>query len=524
MGTFILGQFPLFFSIVLVFVAPGFSIVSFLERKRRSLSPFERAAAWPALSIVAVTLLMITMGTFGVTLSATTVGIALGASSTALLLASRIGKKDPETAIPDRAKTPKALPAVFAALLVIKALYLVPTLIPNSTDLGHHLFWIEKIAETGSLPTYESRDIVTDDDGNPSIGPVHPISDFIIGEHLALSAVRMLSGRDFTTPGAVIALFFIHIASLLAAYALARRLTDHLPRSEAIATWTILLLGAFYAFGPPQLKYIEGGVVGNTFGNLMIPVAFLLLTVSIRDRRPEWFATFVLLVFGLAYTHHLSTLVFAVATFTAGVLFLVFDRKNFRESLLPSLLDRRTIAVIGLCLAFLAFVRLPSYLANSAVETVVGSAEKSEHLGLAFSKLIQISGDPRMAFSIFGLLLLATFPSIRRKDTLAILAGWTLPLLLFSLVPEIFRIDLPSARVANYLETPLTIAAAIAIVMLSDRIKDLVRAPKWILTGAIFLSVTAQLFFSPVLVDMEKTCLTMENVFLFFFLNTEIIN
>lgn len=491
MATFILGQLLLVSAILLVFVAPGFAIVSFLERKRGSLSPFERVVSWPALGTVTVTFLMIVMGTIGIPLSAVTVGSGIAIiSAFFLILAQRTGVDHTKADVPVRT-VPKAALVVFAALLVIKTLYLVPTLIPNSTDLGHHLFWVEKIAATETLPTYEARDIVTDGSGTSTIAEAHPISDFIIGEHLALAAIRMLSGRDFTTPAAVIALFFIHILSLLAAYALARRLFDHVPFADTVATWTLLLLGAFYAFGPPQLKYIEGGVIGNTFGNLLIPVIFLLLIVAIRERRPEWFATSVVLAFGLAYTHHLSALIFALSAAVTGALFLALERKKLRESVVPLLADRRTIAVFAACLLFLSFVHLPSYLRNSAVETVVGTAEKSEHLGLPFSKLIQISGDPRMAFGLLGLVLIAAFRTVRRADTLAVLVGWTTPLFLLSLWPDLVRMDLPSARVANYLETPLAIAAAFAIVLLSERFRERVRAPKWIMVGSLFLLVTA---------------------------------
>ena len=53
--------------------------------------------------------------------------------------------------------------------IFIRMAYLSDTIIPSSTDLGHHMYWAQTIINTGHLPDY----------GMP---------DFIIGEHMIFAA------------------------------------------------------------------------------------------------------------------------------------------------------------------------------------------------------------------------------------------------------------------------------------------------------------------------------------------------
>ena len=496
---FLLEQIRFLLSLGLVFLLPGLSIVAYIERKRRDLSLFERLTAGSALSVVSVGFLMIVMDRAGIPLTALSVTLGILFLSLAFFSpAWRSARKaKPDTASGSTRTVPHGFLLVFLGLLVVKSLYLIPVMLPSSTDLGHHLYWIEKITSDQTLPTYEEREILTRDDRKHAISEPLPISDFIIGEHLTLSAVRMISGRDFTTSFSVLTLFFLHIVTLVSVFALARRLFDHLPGANTIALWSFLFLGLLYAIGPPQMKYIEGGVVGNTYGNLLVPAILLSTIIALRKRRPEWLAVSVLLAFGLAYTHHLSMLLFAVTAGGILILYLILERERLRETLLPILRNRRIFLVLVGCGLFLAFVFTPSYLRNAAVETVVGAPDvaKAEHQGLPFSKLIQLTGEPRVALGLFGLLLLPFLRGLRRRDTLAFLLGWSAPLFLLALAPELARMDLPSGRVANYLEMPLAIAAGFAVAALIVLFQSRVRAPRFIGAGILFLLV-ATIFYS----------------------------
>jgi hypothetical protein len=485
---FLFGQIGFLVALGLVFLLPGYSLVTFFERKRPILSSFERLAAGSALSLVSVGFLIIGMDRFGIPLTSLSVASGIAIFSLAFLIPARTTRESGASEQPVHT-IPRSFLIVFFGLLIIKSFYFVPTLIPNSTDLGHHLYWIEKISTDHELPVYEERDILTHEDGMHSISDPLPISDFIIGEHLTLSAVRMISDRDFTTSFSVLSLFLVHILTLLAVFSLGRRLFDHLPNRDSVAVWTFLLFGLLYAIGPPQMKYIEGGVIGNTFGNLLIPAILLILVVALREKRADWFAVSVFLVFGLAYTHHLSMLLFATILAGIGILYVALERTQATKTLISFLRDKRLILTILGCLLFIGLVYVPSYLRNAAVETVVGApdAAKAEHQGLPLAKLLQITGEPRVALALIGLLFVSFLPTFRRKDVVAVLVGWTAPLLLLTLAPEIARLDLPSGRVANYLEMPVAITAGFALATLITLLHQRVRAPRWIGAGILFL-------------------------------------
>jgi len=489
---FLFGQILFFFALGLVYILPGFSIIAFLERKQPVLSPFEHLSAGGALSLVSVGFLMIGMNRIGIPLTALSVMLGIAGLSLAFFLPVRNAARPSEAGRSGHA-VPRSFLPVLIGLLIIKAFYLVPTLIPASTDLGHHLYWIEKISTEHELPAYEEREILTYENGTHAVSDPRPISDFIIGEHLTLSAVRMISGRDFTASFSILSLFLVHILTLFTVFSLGRRLFDHLPNRDSVAVWTLLLFGLLYAIGPPQMKYVEGGVVGNTFGNLLIPAILLIIVVALREKRADWFAASVLLAFGLAYTHHLSMFLFATILVGIGILYLASERKRSAETLFPILRDKRLILTILGCLLFLGLVHVPSYLHNSAVETVVGTpdATKTEHQGLSFAKLIATAGEPRMALGLLGILLLAALSSVRRWDTFAVLAGWIAPILLLSLAPGLMRISLPSGRVANYIETPVAIAAGFAVTVLVTLLRERIRAPRWTGVGLLFILVVA---------------------------------
>ncbi|MEI9967012.1 MAG: hypothetical protein WDN67_05335 [Candidatus Moraniibacteriota bacterium] len=110
---------------------------------------------------------------------------------------------------------------------------------------------------------------------------------------------------------------------------LARRLFEKETGRETIALLAFLLIGTLYAFMPPQMKYIEGGVMGNNLSNFLIPSALLLVILAVRNQNRASLTLALLILFGMAYTHHLSTFLFAIAAVTAAIFFTILD---FRQA------------------------------------------------------------------------------------------------------------------------------------------------------------------------------------------------
>lgn len=485
MLDFFAGQFWFLIVLVLVLWLPGRTGVLFLERKKKFFTQIERTAVSVTLSIVFVDFLMIVLGRSGIALDAFSVGTGIVSGSALLWGCARwgaLGVRSAEThgdtsRISSSHKTHgnASLPAVFLLVfflaVVIKLVYIVPNIVPASTDLGHHTFWVEKIVQEKKLPEYREQEIEKDTNGRNIVGEAKPISDFIEGEHLMLAAVAMLSGKNPVSAFAITTLFFMHIATLLAMYALGRRLFEKFVWRESVGVWTLFFFGVLYALGQSQLRYVTGGAVGNVLGNLFMPTAFLLFVLAVRKKRTNLFLAAMAVVFGLVYTHHLSTLLFVFSLAATFVALLLMQRKFIMKNVFPLLWNRATILAIFFFAIFFFAVYTPAYIRNMAVTSVVGAPENEEHLGFSFIQLAASVGEPRMVLGLFGLGLLLVFRKTRTAESAALLLGWTIPLAILVLFPDLVRIDLPSARVANYLVFPLSILSAFALLLLFRKLK-----------------------------------------------------
>lgn len=341
---------------------------------------------------------------------------------------------------------------------LIKTAYLTGTVAPTATDMGHHTYWAETIARTHKLTDYE---------GMP---------DFIIGEHVALSEIRMITGLTFFTAFPVLFLYLMNILGILTVMLLTLRIF----KSKNIAVLLLLFLGVLFAVSSPQAKFVSGGVVGNIIGNFLTPLAFYFyfrtfeflsraelgssaskLEAELPSSR-RFLSLAVFATFGLFYTHHLTAFIFLFVFAFWVVFYAALNYKNIKNIFFgvwrvvwsPSVM---TTLAIGLVFFFYVFT--PTYIKGNAVETAVGAPSKATREGLTLTNLKDTVGEPRAALGIVGLFLLALFYK-KRNPGYAIAAAWAVMLFIMSNQPDLLFINLPSSRIGNYLTYPLAILGA----------------------------------------------------------------
>lgn len=336
------------------------------------------------------------------------------------------------------------------AIFLIKTSYLYGAVLPTATDMGHHMYWAKEMVETGKLPTY---------DGMP---------DFIIGEHIVFGVLALFSGASFLGAFPVIVLYLFNLLAILAVFILVLRIFGN----QKIAILSLFFLGVLYAVSSPQAKFVSGGVVGNTLGNFLLPLAFYFYFLAFeflsrKEVREELFSkTFlslaVFLTFGLFYTHHLTSFIFLFIVPLAVLIYLVAnfnDVQNIGKKIYKTILSPQVLAVFVLGLLFFFFVFTPNYIKGNAVETAVGAPSKSTRVGLSLANLESTVGGMRLGMGFVGVLFLLL--SYRRKNFgYAIVLGWAVMLFIMSTRPDFLLIDLPSSRIGNYITYPIAILAA----------------------------------------------------------------
>jgi hypothetical protein len=373
---------------------------------------------------------------------------------------------------------------IIALTIFTKSIYLSDAAFPTSTDLGHHSYWAKLITETERLPDYSERKIMVLPDGKESLSAPQPIADFIIGEHLPLAAIALFSKSAFVSAFPVIVLFLVNMLSLLACFALAVRFgeeirtkfKDFLPIHFGLIV--LFLLGPIYALATPQAKFVSGGVVGNTFGNLFIPLILLFFLRSVREKNPIFLGISFFLTFTLAYTHHLSTLVLLFILIASILTTIVLQRKSLRSlfvSWFHLLRHPFPIVTSAACTLFFFVVALPTYIETHAIGTAIGTPTKLTRTGLAFSEILSGSGSARGSLGIAGLLLMFFFAR-SFKNTAGILIGWTMILLVMSLWPSLVFLDIPSNRIGSYALFPLTLMAGFALLLIPEFLKKTSRS------------------------------------------------
>ncbi|MEI9967013.1 MAG: hypothetical protein WDN67_05340 [Candidatus Moraniibacteriota bacterium] len=223
MLTLLFHQALFLLALPFVLLLPGMALLRFAHPWLPKTDPLERLVLSIALSIVFVDTLFLIADRIHIPL--TRLSIFLGIilfSAMFWLCAKKRHTNSPIAQSTDATEAGRALSPLFLILFVgmvfLKTIYLFPVTVPNATDLGHHMYWVKKIALEHQLPQYTERDIIADPDGSYGLSDPQPISDFIVGEHLVLAAVQMLSQMDYTSSFSILTLFFIHIMTAVGIY------------------------------------------------------------------------------------------------------------------------------------------------------------------------------------------------------------------------------------------------------------------------------------------------------------------
>ena len=355
--------------------------------------------------------------------------------------------------------------------LFLKSVFLWNTILPTSTDLGHHMYWAKTIAESRSIPEYQKIDIAFKNNENTLTAP-EPIDDFIIGEHLPFAAISIVSGEDVRSSFPSIFLLLVNLLTLLSLSLLAYRLFEGMLGSKTLARRgmmiTLFLAGPLWALSSPEAKYVSGGVIGNLIGNFLIPISILTLFRALQEKSAAFFALALLSMGTLAFTHHLSTLIFLFVALFSFIVFLVLFRKDAFLRIAgwrQMFLSPAPILIAMFLFSFAIFVYAPTYLDIAAVDTALGSPSKGTREGLEFSELAIGVGSARLGLELLGIgfILLS---SARRTLAGAVAIGWSGGLLIMSLFPEAVFLDIPSNRVATYGTFPAAILSAFALLSL----------------------------------------------------------
>lgn len=478
MFTIIIQNVYFFLILGFLFFLPGYFLLRVLFTEKYPFSRLETLLFSTAAGLTIVDIIMLLLGKINLAINSIniTISIILFLAICVAILRLKLGSL--KNIIPrnnnERAYGKKHLILVIAILAItifIKASYLTDSVIPSSTDLGHHMYWSKLITTTQKLPVYQETDVSIDSGKLETV----PIADFIIGEHLPFAATSILTGKNFISSFPISLLFLINTLSIVAIYALTLALFEKRKDGANIAIFALLLIGPLYALSSPQEKFVSGGVIGNTIGNLLIPLIILLAYKSFVAKKPRLLALAIFLGIGMAYTHHLSTFVFIFTTLFFLAWFLLNNLKEAKDNFLKIirfLFSPSILISLALGIFLVLAIYVPTYLNAKAVDTAVGTPVKSTRTGLTFIQLAASSGEARMALGIAGLAILIAHRK-RKEFSNSLLIGWSGALLIMSLKPGLLFVDIPSNRIASYIIFPLTILSAYClaeILILAKRI------------------------------------------------------
>ena len=389
--------------------------------------------------------------------------------------------------------------------IVIKSVFLINTIFPTATDLGHHLFWVEKIVVDHTLPTYQKIEIAQDP---TRLTEPTKIPDFIIGEHIFLGVIAILTNMPVIGTFPSLVLFVINIFTALMMFIFARRLCEKYTHGTSMAILVLLFIGPLWAISGAQAKFVSGGVIGNLLGNLLIPTILYFFYRAFSEKRATLLIPAILLITTLAYTHHLSTLIFGYTFFFSLGVFVLLQKNRWSEyiPLLALFKNYYVLPMILVCLTLLFVIAPPSYLDTETIASSVGEPTKSTRLGTPYAELFATLGEARVALGIIGLFIMIIlagrafiFTKKNRQDILPINIfgtafgiGWASALLIMSLSPHILYVNIISSRIVTYTTFPLAIMGAFACTWLIDHITThrTFALPRWTLSTSLLLILT----------------------------------
>ena len=453
------NQIYFFLAVAFVMFLPGYFLLLAVFRKSNIISSLERFIISFGMSIISVDFILFAYS--GLHIPITALSIILGIlifSAVCFAIykfhSGLVATDENETnSLFSFSKNQFVLILLLLFLTIfIKTAYLSGSINPTPTDLGHHLYWSKVIANTHQLTNYEN------------------LPDFIIGEHTMFVSVYLLTGLSFFTGWPVVILYLINILSILTVFILTLRIF----RQKVIAILTLLFLGVLFAVTAPQEKYVSGGVMGNIFGNFLMPLALYFYYrgfefLENKDWKLDSFSKSflglaVFTTIGLFYTHHLTAFIFLFVFALLVPILLITnfkDIKSILEGTWRAVFSPQVLVIFIVGLIFFFFIFTPTYVTSKAVGTAVGAATKSTRVGLSIGNLNQTVGEPRIALGFLGLLILiAGFR--KRNFGYALLAAWAIMLFIMSVFPTWLFVNLPSDRIGNYLSYPLAILSAYA--------------------------------------------------------------
>ena len=359
----------------------------------------------------------------------------------------------------------------------IRTAYLSDTILTSSTDLGHHMYWVQTIIDSGHLPDY----------GMP---------DFIIGEHIIFAAMNLVSGISVMSAMPALILLLFNVVGIFTIAILLARLFEN----KNIIAVSFFVAGVLYAINAPQAKYVSGGVIGNVMGNMLIPVVLYFLYRAFREKNQLFAGLFLFAFVGLLYTNHLSAfiLMFSVAAILALHLILNF-RQVFRiiGDWLQIFLKPVPIIFLLFAICYFLFVFTPSYFNPAAVEQATGSPSKITRIGLNFSQIEASLGSARLLLGALGFLLVLL--NIKRREiTYSFALGWAAVLFAMAYKPAWLYVNIPSDRIGNYLFLPFTLFSACALVKYFDFFQQTASRffASVLLFGLLFFVITDGLAYS----------------------------
>lgn len=489
-------QLAFFLAIILLFLLPGFFILTaFFRNKLPKISGFECLIYSFAIGLSTLDFGMLLLSKMRIPLTAISISVftsILVAISIGFLMRNNsAGQKEKRGLVEKIRSTPfldtlgfsKKEGFLFVGLIVltllIKSVFLWGSILPTSTDLGHHMYWAKKITIDGAVPTYEKINIAYKN-GENTLTPPEPIDDFIIGEHLPFAALSLVTKTDVLSAFPSLFLFLINIFSILTLAFLSYRLFEDILGTPALARIgllaTLLIAGPVWALSSPEAKYVSGGVVGNVLGNFLIPLIILTFFRALREKSTAFLGLALLFLGTLAFTHHLSTLIFLYVSIFIFIAFLLFNGRKALSDVrlwLRMFLSPFPFSVLFFLITMTVFVYTPTYLDLSAIDTALGSPTKTTREGLDFSELVSGVGGSRFGLELIGIVLLLISKS---KETLArsVAIGWSVGLIIMSLFPGAVLLDIPSNRIGTYGTLPTALLAACAIPALFMRQRSIV--------------------------------------------------
>ncbi|MFH0929974.1 MAG: hypothetical protein V1814_01845 [Candidatus Moraniibacteriota bacterium] len=472
----VIDLLKLILTIPFLLVLPGFFFqLAVFGMKSRKISFFEKAVLTVPFSLIAVNLIILLLDKLNILLKGPVIvgAVLIFCAVCFAVFQFRFGKKkNKEDGVePEKIFNFSTWQTIFILLAIVLAIfirtaYLSDTIVPSSTDLGHHMYWSQMIINSGHLPEY----------GMP---------DFIIGEHIVFSAVNLVSGAGLMSAMPALLLFLFNITGIFTIAILLGRIFEN----KKIVAVSFFVAGSLYAINAPQGRYVSGGVIGNIIGDMLIPVALYFLYRALTEKDQIFAGLFLFSFAGLLYTHHLSAFIFIFSIVAIIALYLILNFRNIFKiagDWLKVFLKPFPLAILLLVAFFFLFVFTPSYFNSAAVSQATGTPTKITRVGLSLSQIERGIGSAQLFLAGLGFLLVL-LELFREKEWSArggsqpkadqplagaekfggkysVALSWILILFVMTWKPALLDVNIPSDRISNYLFLPIALLSAYGLV------------------------------------------------------------